>query len=102
MIGDAFMSFLVGIFLVIVAFPVLYYNELRHVHMSKIFEYAEGHIVDVSADKVDRANQACLVCVRGKTSTAETLTDPDLGIQLTDCVKLRREVEMYQWMGGAQ
>lgn len=84
--------------MVIIAFPVLYYNEKRQVHMDKIFDWAEQKMRDVSADKVDEANQASPVCVQGETDTRETLRDDVTGIEVEKCVKLRREVEMFCWI----
>jgi len=97
-VGSSFKDLLIGILLVVVAFPCLYYNEKRQVHMDKIFDYADSHIVDVSADAVDETNHACPVCVQGETSTEETLKDQKLNVEVSGCVKLNRSAEMYQWV----
>lgn len=96
-IGQEATECLFGLLLIVIAFPVLYFNELRQVHMDKILDFAEASIVDVSADTVNNDNQACPVCVRGETRTDQTLTDPDLGVRVSNCAKLSRDVQMYQW-----
>lgn len=96
-VGDAFKEFLLGLLLVVLAFPFLYYNEKRQVHMAKIFDYAEPRIKNVSADSVDADNEARVVCVQGTSRTDETLQDPQLSVKVQNCSKLDRKVEMWQW-----
>jgi hypothetical protein len=97
-VGSAFTDLMLGVLMVIIAFPCLYYNEKRQVHMDKIFDWAEPRIRDVSADKVDGENQASPVCVQGETDTSETLRDDVTGVEVTRCVKITRNVEMYCWI----
>jgi len=96
---EAFGKALLGVFLVILGFPVLYFNEKRQVHMDKIFDYA-SHVCkqNVPSDKVDSQYEANLVHVQGTTATQETLRDGEFPITVTSCAKLRRSVEMYQWV----
>jgi len=98
-VGDAFGQALLGVLLVILGFPVLYFNEKRQVHMDKIFDYA-SHVCrqNVSSDAVDSQNEANLVHVQGATATQESLRDGEFPVKVTNCAKLRRSVEMYQWV----
>lgn len=98
-VKNAFIWALTGIFLVILGFPVLYFNEKRQVHMDKIFDYASKIVKqNVTSDKVDFENEARLVHVQGTTATQETLQDNIFSISVTNCAKLERSVLMYQWV----
>lgn len=97
-VKNAFTQVCIGFLLVIFAFPCLYYNEKRQVHMEKIFAWAEPRIKDVSADTVDAENEASIICVRGDSSTEETLRDSELDVTVNNCSKLKRSVQMYQWI----
>lgn len=97
-IASSFVDMLIGILMVTVAFPLLYFNEVRQVKMEQIFTWAEPRITDISADKVDEQYDARPVCVSGSTSTCETLRDGVTNVEVSGCTKLCREVEMYCWI----
>jgi hypothetical protein len=56
----------------------------------------EGLVIDVSADAVNAANEGKLVHLTADATTEETLVDEDFGIS-ANAIRLRRDVEMYQW-----
>jgi hypothetical protein len=88
----------VGFVLFFLGFPVVYLNEQRQVKMWELFGRAEAMcLTDVDTEAVDPGKEAHLVHVAGTASTADTLKDEDFGIQVTNCAKLERLVEMYQW-----
>jgi hypothetical protein len=95
-IGGAIKGVLVGAVLVVVAFPLLFWNEGRAVARYKTLVEGGGLVVSVAADRVDPANAGKLVHVAGKADTSATLTDPAFGVS-APALKLRRAVEMYQW-----
>lgn len=95
-IGGAIKGVLMGLFLFIVAFPLLFWNEGRSVKQYKTLKEGAGLVVTVASDKVDAANDGKLVHTTGKAATDATLEDPVFGVS-ANALKLRRVVEMYQW-----
>jgi hypothetical protein len=95
-IGDSFKGIAFGFILLIAAAILLWWNEGRAVERARTL--AEGHkaVVPVSADRVDPANEGKLVHVCGTAATEETLSDSELGLSAV-ALRLRREVQMYQW-----
>lgn len=89
---------LVCLFLFIFGFPVLWANEMRAMRMGQLFLRAEIIARTVSSNKIDYSNEACLVHTQGNAATKETLEDAKFGLRVTNSVKLRRHVEMYQWV----
>mmetsp|Transcript_62504 Transcript_62504/g.174216 ORF Transcript_62504/g.174216 Transcript_62504/m.174216 type:complete len:483 (+) Transcript_62504:97-1545(+) len=97
-IKNAFSDLIFGMLLVVLGFPVLYYNEKREAHMDKIFAYGEKIVkTNVPSGSVDGNYEANLTHMQGVTACDEILRDDDFGIGLTNCAKLSKEVEMFQW-----
>jgi hypothetical protein len=87
---------LVGILLVIIAFPVLFWNEGRAVKTWKGLQEGASAVVDASADEVTAGNEGKLVHLTGELATSDKLTDSAFALSAT-AIKLEREAEMYQW-----
>jgi len=88
---------LFGGVLFLISFPLLWWNEGRAVRTAIGIEEAGGSVVSVSADKVDPSQDKKLVHATGIATTTETLSDPQFGIS-EKAIKLRRKVDMYQWI----
>ena len=71
-LGKAFKGIIAGIILVVIAFPLLFWNEGRAVKRHKTLEEGGGAVISVSVDKVDSANQGRLVHMAGMTGTEDT------------------------------
>jgi hypothetical protein len=95
-IGGAFKGIIFGFIFFLVAFPLLFWNEGRAVKTYKTLKEGGGAVVSVSADRVDSTNAGKLIHLSGEATTEATLTDPIFGVS-ADALKLRRNVEMYQW-----
>ncbi|PYQ48657.1 MAG: hypothetical protein DMF59_15375 [Acidobacteria bacterium] len=89
-------SVLFGLFLFIVAFPVMYWNEGRAVRTAKSLTEGLGAVAPVSADSVDPAREGKLVHVSGAVKTTAAITDDEFAVSAQG-VKLFRTAEMYQW-----
>lgn len=100
-IGGAVKGVVVGLLLVVVAFPLLFWNEGRSVKRYKTLKEGGGSVVSVSSERVDAANEGRLVHVTGRADTQATLTDSTFGVS-APVIKLRRTVEMYQWEERSQ
>ena len=95
-LGNAFKGILFGLILVLISFPLLFWNEGRAVKRYKTLQEGGGAVVSVSADRIEPANEGRLVHLAGLATTEEMLTDPLFGVS-AQAIKLKREVEMYQW-----
>ncbi|THB69324.1 MAG: hypothetical protein D6B27_00710 [Gammaproteobacteria bacterium] len=95
-IGGAFKGILVGIILVIIAFPVLFWNEGRAVKRYKTLEEGAGAVISVSANAIAAENNGKLVHISDIADTENVLTDSEFGVSVK-ALKLKRVVEMYQW-----
>lgn len=95
-IGGAIKGIFIGLLLIVVAFPLLFWNEGRAVARYKTLQEGAGAVIPVTCDSVDQNNSGRLVHMTGMAQTGETLTDPVFGVS-RNALKLRRQVEMFQW-----
>jgi hypothetical protein len=95
-ITAAIKGVLVGIVLFLVSFPLLWWNEGRAVDTAKGISQFGANVAPVPADTVDPKNDKKAVHLTGEATTKETLTDPQFKVS-EPAIKLRRNVEMYQW-----
>lgn len=90
-------SVLFGIVLFLAAFVVLWWNEGRAVKTAKGLKEGANQVVTIDANTLDESNSGKLVHLSGVVSTDELLKDDEFNIE-TNSLKLRRKVEMYQWV----
>ena len=95
-IGGAFTGVLVGILLFLGSFVLLSWNEGRAIHRAKTLELGAKQVVSLSSDEPDSANEGKLVHLTGTAEAADPVTDALFEIS-ADALRLRRDVEMYQW-----
>jgi len=96
-LGDSIKGILVGLLLIVIAFPVLFLNEGRAVKTAKSLQEGAAAVVSVSADIVDPANEGALVHVIATVEVSEALADDTFGITVHSATGLKRTVEMFQW-----
>lgn len=97
-LGSSIKGVLIGLVLFIAGFPVLFWNEGNAVRTRKALEEGQGACVPVaSIDKVDPAQEGKLVHMTGKADTKDVLKDDAFGVT-RNAIKLKRKVEMYQWV----
>ncbi len=99
--GKAFTGVLLGLLCIVAGIVLLFWNEGRTVEQRKALNEGAAGVRSIQPDIVDPANQGALVHLTGMATTTETLTDPDFGIQI-QAVRLRRNVEMYQWKESSE
>jgi len=100
-LGGAIKGVLIGIVLFLAAFPLLFWNEGRAVKTHKDLEQGNKDVVSIANDKVDGANEGKLVHLSGLADTDGTLTDDAFAIS-AKALRLRRDVEMYQWQESSE
>ncbi|TLD68826.1 hypothetical protein FEM03_21065 [Phragmitibacter flavus] len=93
---SSFAGVLVGLLLMVIALPMLWFNEGRAVKRAKSLKEGSGAVVAVDHGQVDGANEGKLVHVSGPATTTVALVDEVFGVTQQG-LRLVREVEMYQW-----
>jgi len=96
-LGDSIKGILLGLLLIVIAFPVLFLNEGRAVKTAKSLQEGASAVVSVRADSVDPANEGALVHVTATVEVRDALTDDTFGITAHSATGLKRTVEMFQW-----
>ena len=97
-LGGSIRGVIVGFALFVGGFPVLFWNEGNSVKTAKAIDEGEGACISVdSSAQVDAENEGKLVHMTGKADTKDVLSDATFGVSAT-AIKLKREVEMYQWI----
>jgi hypothetical protein len=96
-VGGSIAGVFFGFALFIAAFPLLWWNEGRAVRTHRSLEEGAGAVVPVSPHRVEATNQGKLVHVSGRATTTEVLVDPLFKVS-ANALRLRRDVEMYQWV----
>lgn len=95
-IGGALTGVLFGIVLFIGSFVLLAWNEGRAIKRAKTLEFGSKEVISIPPSPIDPAHAGKLVHVTGDAVTQGELSDPVFGIT-APALKLRRNVEMYQW-----
>ncbi len=95
-LGGSIVGVLFGIVLLIISFPLLFWNEGRAVKTARSLEEGASVVISTSSDKVDSANENKLIHITGEAITTEELSDSQFKVSLK-ALRLRRVVEMYQW-----
>lgn len=88
---------LFGIILFLGSFVLLTWNEGRAIKTEKMLTAGASQVISISTDEVLRANEGKLVHFDGTAAADGPVDDPVFGISV-EALKLRRNVEMYQWV----
>ena len=73
-LGGAIKGILVGIVMVIAAFPLLFWNEGRAVRTAKSLDEGSGAVVTTPSERVDPAHEGKLVHTTGRAKSTATLS----------------------------
>ena len=95
-IGGSFAGALVGIIMMLAAFPLLWWNEGRAVRTAQGLAEGAGAVISVASESADPSREGALVHVSGLATTTDTPTDEEFGVS-APALMLARSVEMYQW-----
>src|SRR5258708_28748637 len=89
---------LFGLVLLVLSFPLLFWNEGRAVRTSKGLTEGLGAVATVPTDSVDPGKEGKLIHVSGAVKTDAPVADDQLGRQVT-AAKLIRHAETVQGEG---
>lgn len=95
-IGSAISGILFGLILFLGSFLLLAWNEGRAIHRAQTLELGEKQVISINADAPDAGNNGRLVHLTGTAEAIAPVRDGAFGITAS-ALKLRREVEMFQW-----
>ena len=101
-LGGSIKGMLAGVILFAAGFPVLFSNEGNSVKTAKALDEGEGACVALESNAaVDPEMEGRLVHLTGKVDTPDVLADDVFGVSAR-AIRLRRKVEMYQWIEHAE
>lgn len=86
----------IGVVMILIAFPLLFWNEGRAVKRAKDLEVGRGAVESVEADKVSKKHDGKLVHLSGELKATKPAKDSKFKVS-ADAIGLKRVVEMYQW-----
>lgn len=95
-IGESIKGVLFGLLLIVAAFPVLFLNEGRAVKTRKTLDEGAKTVITVPAESIGAEHDGKLVYLTGKAEAEGSLEDPQFKVS-AEALRLRREVEFYQW-----
>lgn len=87
-----------GILLILGSVPLLVWNEGRSLRRYQSLREGTKVVVPVNSESVDAAREGSLVYFSGLAQAGSSVIDPQFGISAKGAVKLRRDVDMYQWV----
>ncbi|XP_051977597.1 transmembrane protein 43 isoform X1 [Xyrauchen texanus] len=97
-LSDSTGGVIVGICLFTLSFYVLFTNEGRALRTAMSLDEGLSQVVSLHPDmSLDHQNHNRLVHLSGPLHTSQPLYDPNYRISV-QAVKLKRQVEMYQWV----
>ncbi|NXW71515.1 TMM43 protein, partial [Hirundo rustica] len=89
---------LIGLVTFLLAFYLLFTNEGRALRTARSLDEGLSLVVPLdSIHSISQQNEGRLVHLTGALSTSKPLFDPSYGLSIR-AVKLKRNVEMYQWV----
>ncbi|KAJ8301280.1 hypothetical protein KUTeg_020267 [Tegillarca granosa] len=97
-VGNSLVGVLVGLAMLLAASALLFWNEGRAVQTAQSLD--EGLAMAVSLDDIYQPydeNNGKLVHISGALKTEQAVEDPTFKVSVF-CAKLKRNVEMYQWV----
>ena len=95
-LSNVLVGVLIGLVLVLAAFPLIFWNEKRAIETAQSLEEGADNVVSIESDTVDPNHDGDLIHTTGELDTTSTVADPDFPIE-EEALVLRREVEMFQW-----
>jgi len=79
-------------------FICLWKNEKKQVTFDKVIRKAEKECKDVDANNPNGTDDKNLVFLKGEANAEEELVDEVSGISVNNCFRLKKIVEMHQWV----
>lgn len=97
-IKGALLGVLIGVLLIPLSIVLLAWNEGRAIHTAHSLAEGARLVISVPIEQVSAVHEGKLVHLAGTVQVAGELRDAEFGLRIPGAVKLRREVEMFQWV----
>lgn len=102
-LGNSLSGILVGLVMIIGGTVLLWWNEGRAVHRTKLLKEAQGQVVEMpDITTVNPEFQGKLVHASGLPATTDILSDSRFKVSVKGATALKREVEYYQWVESSE
>lgn len=92
-----FIGMIIGLILFVAAFPLLWWNEGQLLKQHEGLDWLLQHAIAVDPSEAGSATDGGPVYLVGTPETSESLDDRKFGLSLNGLLRLKRQVEMYQW-----
>ncbi|CAB4007230.1 transmembrane 43-like [Paramuricea clavata] len=97
-VGSSLCAAVFGFFIVVGAFPLLYWNEGRAVKTAAALDEGLKYVIHINNPRqISRSEDGKLIHVTGVLQTDQVVSDPEYMVAIK-AVKLKRQVEMFQWV----
>jgi len=101
-LGGAIRGVLVGCVMLLMGSVLLFWNESRYVQRAARLHEGASSVVPVAAEVVVPANDGKLIHLSGPARPNGPVDDKELHVHKTLALRLRRQVEFYQWKENHQ
>ncbi|CAD8069285.1 unnamed protein product [Paramecium primaurelia] len=96
--GSPIAAIFFGGLFIVGAFCMLWYNERRQAITEYRINQAYKECTSVNSAEINPNTNNKLIHTNGQSHTNSLIIDDIFGLKLSDCVKLIRTVEMFQWV----
>jgi hypothetical protein len=96
-LGGSIIGVLIGILMVPGSIFLLYWNEGRAVDAIVALDQGAKQVVETSATAANDSANGKLVHLTGELTAQNPARDPVFGVTGNGAIRLKRDVEMYQW-----
>ena len=96
-LGGSLIGVLIGILMVPGSIFLLYWNEGRAVDAIVALDLGAKQVVEISATAPNDSANGKLVHLTGDLTAQSPARDPVFGVSGNGAIRLKRDVEMYQW-----
>jgi len=80
------------------AYPMVWMNERKLVKIYRVIAAGRENCQQANAEEPTDQNNFKLVHAKGMLTTEKTVDDETFGLAKEGLIKLRRDVEVYQWV----
>ncbi len=95
-LGKAIVGVFIGLLLVMICFPLIFWNEGRAITTAQSLQEGADAVVSIDGPNVEPDQEGELIHFTGEVDTDDRLADPEFPMEHR-VLALQRSVEMYQW-----
>lgn len=100
-IGNSIKGVFLGIILLVIGIILLFWNESNSVKTSQALREGASSVISVDSRSIVPENEGKLIHFSGLAKTPSILVDSEFGVS-QPALKLKRTVEIFQWVENAE